>query len=190
MAEITGTTTFSVEASSVITASADIEFAPSSTSGAGAQRRLDPPGIGAGFPDLPPLVYECNPDKWTNFDASGPLKRPFTRHETTIGGAVTQEWPGYDRDVQITETWEGGGDRMSMSLPFFRLLYQYFVNRPNYDSQGFIKWSPRDLTDKQYNIVILDLSVGGTNEINLDTIVHQGYVHDAVTFTFAIVSEA
>lgn len=189
MAIITGTTDFTVEASSVETASADISFASVTTSGSTASRRLDPPSIADVFPDLPPLVYECNPDRWSNFEASGPLKRPFTRHETTIGASVTQEWPGYDRDVIVVETWDGGGDRMSMTLGFFRMLYQYYVNRPNYEVQGYIKWSPRDLTDKQYNIVILDLSVGGVNEIQLDTVIHKGYIHDAVTLTFAIVSE-
>ena len=188
MAIITATTYFTLEAGAVETTFADIEFAPSSVAGGSQYRKLEPPPVIVSFPNLPPLIYECNPDKWTNFDLS-PLKRPFTRHQTTIGGAITQEWPGFDKDVIIEEVWDGGGDRMSMPLSMFRFLYQYYVNRPDYGAEGYIRWSPRDLTTKRYNIVVLDLLVGAQRGIQMDLTVFHGYIHDAVTFRFAIISE-
>lgn len=187
MAIITATTYFTLETGSVETAFVDIEFAPSSVAGGVLFRKLEPPPIIVSFPNLPPLIYECNPSKWSNFDLT-PLKRPFTRHQTTIGGAVTQEWPGYDKDVVIEETWDGG-TRLAMPLSMFRFLYQYYVNRPDYGVEGYIRWSPRDLTTKRYNVIILDLTVGGQQGIQLDLTVFHGYVHDTVVLKFAIVSE-
>ena len=188
MAIITATTYFTLETGSTEISFVDLEFAPSSLAAGTALRKLEPPPSIVTFPSLPPLIYECNPDKWSNFDLS-PLKRPFTRHQTLIGGSVTQDWPGYDSDVIIEEIWDGGGDRLSMPLSMFRFLYQYYVNRPNYGIEGYIRWSPRDLTAKRYNIVVLDLLVGGQRGIQMDLTVFHGYIHDSVTFRFSIVSE-
>ncbi len=187
MAIISAQTSFTVQAGTVEVSSVDVPFAPS-TPGTNALRILDPPPVVLSFPLKGPLVYECNPAKWTNFDTTGPMKRVFTRHQTTIGGAVTQTFAGFEKDVVVTEIWDGGGDRVSMTLGFFRVLYQFYANIPNFDTEGHVRWTPKDLTATRYDIVILDLLIGNRPVVTFDTVAHiGGFVLDSVTFRFAIV---
>ena len=72
-------------------------------------------------------------------------------------------------DVIITEIWTAiAGARYSMPTFFFRQLYEYFINEPDYDpvAQEYIQYQPRDRNDFTYNIEIMRLSVGGGAQNN------------------------
>jgi len=177
---ITSETLVTIGDASAATVSTDLVLQPSSF-GTGALRKLV-------YPDgtLAPIVYEKNPDDWTNFDVSPMVKRPRIGVLQTLEGNKLTGWQGYARDASITETWKGSETEAPITVDFLRELYAYFENPP---LVNFIQWYPRDRTETGYNIMIESLTVGG-GDIRMNYVAAiAGYVVGDVNLRFKIVSE-
>lgn len=158
------------------------------TTGTQALRRLVYPGG-----TLPALVYEDNPDIWTNFWNSPLDKRPrlVTTHTLTANPLVG--WLGVSRDQPIEEQWVGTAKQSRMTIAWFLQLQAYYENPPT--DGTYIIWEPRDRTTKRYNILIESLSLGASGggqgseyEFHYLAALH-GYTVGVITFKFRIVSE-
>jgi len=135
---------------------------------------------------LAPLVYEKNPDSWTNFDSEPMVKRPTIAKTATLADNRLTGWFGFTRDRPIIETWKGSDSESSIMLTFLRGLYAYYENPP---STGYITWAPKDRTADVYNIVINSVTLGGT-DIKFDYLAAlQNCGLGDLTFTFTIVSK-
>lgn len=181
MATLTSNTTLTIIDALGVTETQDFIVQPENT-GSLACRELSYPGD-----VLAPLVYEQNPDKWTNFDSSPMVKRPSISRTQTIEDNRLTGWFGYARDRPITETWKGSDTESSLMLPFFRQLYAYFENPP---LSGFVIWKPKDRTTTEYNILINSLTAGASPDVTYDFLAaRQNCILGDVVFTFTIVSE-
>lgn len=152
--------------------------------GAGTPRELVyPTGL------LPsPLVYELNPHQWTNM-ADEALVRPLYANAMTLTKTVNTQFVGDITDIEIVETWLGGGGRAAMTYQFFSMLYDYFRNAPNISDNEYIQWRPKDLNNHTYNVILTGLSVGGSHNIKLDTLAKKGIVYETVELTMRIISQ-
>ena len=180
MATLTSQTVLTIADASAVTVSTDLIVQPENT-GTLALRELTYP-----LNVFAPIVYDNNPDSWTNFDSSPMTTRPTVSRTPTIEGNRLTGWFGYDRDKTIVETWRGSDSEASMSLTFFRQLYAYFSNPP---SDAFIQWSPKDRTTEVYNIMINSLTAGGQDvQFNFIAALNNCMLGDVV-LTFTIVSQ-
>lgn len=181
--ELTSETTFTIqETPDILEESVDLILLPENT-GTYALRELR-------YPDdlLPPLVYEENPDKWTNFDSAPLTARPALKAEMTLKDTALAQWSGYLKDNPVKEFWAGDDKTSRMPANFFRRLWEYFVNRP---ASGYITWWPNDRTTKGYQIVIESLQAGGDNAVTLHTgAIQEDLVLGEVVLVFRIVGEA
>lgn len=116
---------------------------------------------------LAPIVYsvggECfNPERTINLD-NDVLPHPNTSSVETLGTTRVVRFDRQTQDVIVTEIWPGSQTRAAMSTAFFRMLYEYLNNAPQYTigQTDFIVWEPRDRTTKTYNVELLELRVGG-----------------------------
>jgi hypothetical protein len=142
-----------------------------------------------------PIVYESNPDVYTNFDRSPLDKRPRAFATATLTDNIIMGWLGANKDVAIEERWNGSTTRSRMKLDFFLQLKDYYYNPPT--NGTYIIWEPRDRTSKRYNIVIESLSLSlsgsagaGAGDFEFDYIVtRHGYIAGTVELRFRIVSE-
>lgn len=160
---------------------------------------LQSDAVGAGTPQelsyptsalASPLVFELNPQLWTNMQAEA-LTRPLYAAQRTLQKTANVQFVGDITDLEVKLTWMGGGDRIAMTWTFFSQLYNYFFNVPDVASAGYISWKPKDLNNHDYRILFTNLEVGGQNTIQLDSLTKasDGFVHDAVTATFRIIDK-
>ena len=192
MPTLTGTVTFTVgNASPTDTTTGDLLTLNPPTTGTLALRRLTYPSD-----VLPPLVYEDNPDIWTNFWNSPLDKRPRVVVSPTLSANPLVGWLGVSRDQPIKELWQGSQNKSRMTMAWFLQLQAYYENPPTGGS--YIIWEPRDRTSKKYNIVIESLSLSqsgsagqgaGDYEFNYLAAI-KGYTTGVVEFQFRIISEA
>lgn len=164
------------------------------------QPALQSDAVGAGTPQelsyptsalASPLVFELNPQLWTNMQAEA-LTRPLYASQRTLTKTANVHFVGDITDLEVKLTFMGGGDRLAMTWTFFSQLFNYFTNVPDVASAGYITWSPKDLNNHSYRILFTNLEAGGQNAIQLDTLAKasDGFVHEAVTATFRIISTA
>ena len=114
---------------------------------------------------FPPLVYYRNPDRRWNFDQA-PLLAPIVNVQRTIGSTRVTRFEQGVEDVLVTEVWESGQGRASMTASQFRLLYELLINPPAFDPNApeYIQWEPRNETDSVFNVELLALQLGGSGE--------------------------
>lgn len=180
MATITSQTTVSIGDATPVDATVDLVLQPSSN-GTLALRKLTYPSN-----TLAPVIYEKNPDDWTNFDITPMIKRPTIGVLQTLADNKITGWLGYARDSSVQETWRGSDTEAPITVDFLRLLYAYYENPP---TSGFIQWHPRDRTAAVYNIMIESLTVGGS-DIKMNFIAaNAGYLLGDVNLKFRIISE-
>ncbi len=180
MAVITSQTIVTIDDALAVTTTASFTLQPENT-GSNARRELHYPSD-----TLPPVIYDKNPDQWTNFDTSPMVKRPSVGVQQTIQDNKLTGWQGFNRDASVTETWKGSDDEAPMRLSFFRELYAYFEFPP---TSGFIQWKPKDRTASVYNIMIESLTVGG-QDVRFDFVPSRnGFLTQDVVMRFRIVSE-
>jgi hypothetical protein len=197
MPTITGTLNFTVgNASPVDTTTAEIKPAaivsstgtnPARTETAELRRLVYPTSAFA------PLIYESNPDVYTNFGTSPLDKRPHAFAQATLTDNKLMGWLGVNRDVAIEERWIASARSSRMTLSFFLALQDYYANPPT--NGQYITWAPRDRTSTVYNIVIEALSLSttgsagqGAGDFEFDYLAtRHGYVVGTVELRFRIV---
>lgn len=192
---IAASATFTVSAN--VSASLAIGVIAATTILAG-RPALQSDAVGAGTPQElsyptsalnTPLVFETNPTTYTNI-ASELLTRPLYQSQRTLSKTATVQFDADQTDLQIELTWRGGGNSLSMTWAFFSQLYNYFNNPPNFQTDGYIRWAPKDLNNHIYNVLLVNLEVGGSNSIKLNNLYKtlDGYVTEEVKLTLRIVS--
>jgi len=149
---------------------------------------------------FPLVTYNRNPDRTINFDQQ-PLNVPTTETVRTLGTTQTFVNANSIDDVIVTERWEANGGKASMVAAQFRRMFELIANPPAAaDPEVFIQWAPVDKTTTVYNIVLLDLRVGGsTGKLDVKEIgsfaagtldaVTTGLIDRVVEWDFKIVSE-
>ena len=192
MSLLTSTATFTMSTTITATSAVTVTIQPripisqADTVGAGSPRLLSYPTSALATP----YYYGMNPHQTINFNAN-PLTRPLYASQRTLSKTATVQFQGDLTDLEVTEIWMGGGNRIAMALSQFAMLYDYFYNVPDVASVGFISWQPRDISNRSYKVFITSLTVGGGEDITLDTLVKagSGYVHDEVRMTLRLIEE-
>lgn len=110
---------------------------------------------------VPPVVYSRNPDRTTNLDTQVLPSMIATSLLTLSSTRVVRFERGIE-DTICVETWLAGSGVASMTAVQFRLLYEVAANRPAFDPVApvFVRWEPRDVSDRAYHVEILGLFVG------------------------------
>lgn len=127
-----------------------------------ACRRLVFPAVTT--PELPPLVYSMfglcgNPTRTLNLD-NDVLRHPYVSRTLTLGGTRVTRFEQGEGDVIVTEIWEGGQARASLTTALFRQFYDYLANSSLLGPTDFITWEPRDRNANVYQVELLSLTVG------------------------------
>lgn len=114
--------------------------------------------------NFPPITYALNPRRTTNLD-NEVLRALQSEVVQTLEGSQVIRNDQQLSDVVVTETWEAGGARLAMPTFFARMLWEYAANRPAFSvtAPEYIVWAPRDRSDKEYNVEIVDFRVGGAS---------------------------
>jgi len=192
-----------ISASATFTVSANISATTSTTTIKAAttiiagRPALQSDAVGAGTPQElsyptsalnTPLVFEVNPQVWTNI-FSELLTRPLYQSQRTLSRTTTINFEAHETDVQVTLRWLGGGNRVAMTWTMFSQLYNYFNNPPSAANGEYITWSPKDISNHSYEILFVNLEVGGQNSIQLNSLTKalDGFVSEEVVATFRIV---
>lgn len=111
--------------------------------------------------NFPVVTYNRNPDRTINFDQV-PLSPPSGRLLRTLETTQAFVTQNDIDDVVVTEIWSGNNSRASMVAAQFRRLYELSINPPEVaDPENFIVWAPCDRSTATYNVIIVDLRVGG-----------------------------
>lgn len=136
-----------------------------------ACRRLVFPAVTT--PQIAPIVYSMfgicgNPTRTLNLD-NDVLRHPYAAATLTLGSTRVTRFEQNEGDVIVTEIWEGGQSRASVTTALFRQFYDYLTNSALLGPTDFITWEPRDRNDFVYQVELLSLSVGaGDGESRFD----------------------
>jgi hypothetical protein len=140
------------------------------------------------------------PIRTVNFDQI-PLATPSSATFRTLGSTQPFVTQNHLDDTVVTERWEANGAVASMVAAQFRRMYELIINPPAAaDPEVFIQWAPADKTTTVYNVVLLDLRVGGSSgaldmkEVGLFSAgvldgVATGLVDRVVEWDFLLISE-
>ena len=135
-----------------------VDAAPAGT--AGALRTLEHPDAA----NFPIVTYNRNPDRTVNF-FQNPLFPPNSDTFRTLGTTQAFIDPNELDDVIVTELWTADGNTASMVAAQFLRLYELIINPPAVeDPEIFIEWTPAEQSDDVYNVILLDLRVGGGSQ--------------------------
>lgn len=129
----------------------------------GALRRLVHPNS-----SFPPITYWGNPDRTFGMDNDA-LFSPRVGAFRGLEDTTLVRFDDDIRDVIVTEIWTAvQGVRLSMPTFFWRLLYEYWINEPDYSptAQEYIQYEPRDRNGYTYNVELMRLTVGGGAQNN------------------------
>lgn len=200
MALITGTLNFTVgnqtpaetTTLNVYPASPTVAVGPNPAYTNDAQlRRLAYPGN-----TFAPIIYESNPDIYTNFQKIPLDKRPRVGAQATLQDNLLIGWLGYAKDVAIMEKWSGSTTKSRVTMDFFLAVQDYYLNPPT--GGTYITWEPRDQSSIVYNIIIEHLSLSlsgsagtGAGDFEFDYIAaRHGLAAGTMEIKFRIVGEA
>ena len=111
--------------------------------------------------NFPVVTYNRNPDRTINFDQV-PLNVPDSETLRTLGTTLPFVTANGIDDVIVTERWDAGNGTASMVAAQFRRLFELIINQPApADPEDYVQWAPADRSTTVYNVVLLDLRVGG-----------------------------
>jgi hypothetical protein len=182
MALLQSYTDFTILSAEYYEEAADLILIPQAT-GDEAMRELHYPGDA-----FPPIIYPDMPDRWENFDTVPLTNPPMTKAEQTLSGNKYARWPGYQGDRPVREIWAGSDTRSRVWLVFFRSLIEYWFNPP--DPPDYITWWPKDRSSTGYNVLIEDISIGGTSVLSFEYLpVYYGLMTKELTLTMRVMGE-
>ena len=185
-APFTVSTTLTATSAVTVTIMPRIPVSQADAVGAGSPRLLSYPTSALATP----YYYNLNPQQTINFNAN-PLTRPLYASQRSLTKTVNAQFVGDVTDLEVTEIWMGGGNRIAMALSQFAMLYDFYYNVPDFASSGYIQWQPRDISNRTFKVLITSLTVGGSEGITLDNLVKAGtgYVHDTVEMRLRLIEE-
>ena len=104
------------------------------------------------------------PRETINFDVY-PIFKPTVKTETTLSSTIATRFTPNIQDAIVTEKWYA--DDLSIQTGLFHQFLRFFMNPVNPGEN--IIWYPKDQTDIAYQINIVDLIVGSTEEMSYRT---------------------
>lgn len=154
--------------------------------GAGTPRELSYPTSALATP----YVYGMNPHTWNGMGAS-PFTSPLYANTRTLQKTVLAQFAGDVTDLEVTETWIGGGpQRIAMALSQFAAMFEIFQNPPDLASAGYVTWSPKDISNRRYQVIITSLTVGGQDGVMLNHMYKAGgWISETVEMKMRIIAE-
>ncbi len=160
MATLTGTKVYEILAGADDTEDETVIIVESASAGTpGARRILTHPDAD----NFPPVSYDFMPSRTINLD-NDVLFVPATSTIQTLGTTLPFREERAIDDVTVTEKWEVSGAEASMTSAFARRLYELLNNPPALsDPEVFITWQPADRNAFTYNVVMLDMRIGGSS---------------------------
>lgn len=177
MTILTASSTFTVLPSPVATETADITVLPL-TAATGGKGRMVHPTLGV-------LDYPYAPDEWDNIDLDI-IVPPVIGYQQTLGGMTATVHNGSMQDIVCVERWTSD---VSLPVLFVRALLNFWMNMPAPETGQFVKWYPSYTTDLGYNVIIMGVSVNGS-DVTFDYISRQGWVAGEVAVRFKAISYA
>ena len=195
MALLTSTATFTVSTTlsaatatstvAAVTITPRIAVSQADMVGAGSPRLLSYPTSALATPYL----YALNPQQWRGLGANA-WTAPLYQSQRTLAKTATVQFAGDMTDVEVLETWMGGGNRIAMPLSMFAMLWDYFANPPDLASAGYVTYEPRDVSARKYKVLLLGLTVGGADGVQLDHLYKAGnWIHETVELRMRLVEE-
>jgi len=195
MALLTSTATFTVSttlsaatatsAIAAVTITPRIAVSQADMVGAGSPRLLSYPTSALATPYL----YALNPQQWRGIGANA-WTPPLYQSQRTLSKTTTVQFAGDVTDLEVVETWMGGGNRIAMPLSMFAALWDYFANPPDLASAGYVTYEPRDITARKFKVLLTGLTVGGADGVQLDHLYKAGnWVHETVELTMRLVED-
>lgn len=177
MTTLTSTGSFTVGSGSVVTISAPLVVIPAASVGSGTGRLI--------HPTFGTFDYLRGPDEWQNMDGDAIIAPIWSSTKTLLGAANTL-FVGDLRDVVVEERWT---QRVAMELDQARMFIAMWQLPPD-PAAAYVQWYPSYANDLGFNVVLLDLIVGGSQGINLSPLVNngEGWVRGPVTIKMRIVS--
>lgn len=146
MTTLTSSATFTIGASSTVVESASVTILPAVAAGSGSGRLV--------HPTLGTYDYAFMPDSWLNMDGDA-IIAPIWSTSTTLAGAANTLWQGSIKDVEVEERWS-----FAVKVEHLRAILSFWMNPPDPDD-GFVAWYPNYANGNGYNVLMLDVSVGG-----------------------------
>lgn len=146
MSTLTGSTTFSIGASSTVTESASVVILPAIAAGAGRGRLV--------HPTLGTYDYAYMPDQWMNVDGDV-IIAPIWASSRTLDGAANTLWQGNIRDVEVEERWT-----FAVSIAHVRSIVAFWQNPPDPDN-GYVAWYPNYANGLGFDVIMSAVTVGG-----------------------------
>lgn len=164
-----GTSLLTIQQGESVVVEAELFFLGTGSAGdpASPRRMVWPSAVS---PLLAPLVYSVdssgitlNPTRTLNFDTQV-LPHPRTQVVETLGTSRVVRFERGVSDVVVTEVWDPAAGA-SMPTSLLRLFYEYLRNGALLPAAGpFITWEPRDRSERVYEVALVSLSAGGTDE--------------------------
>jgi hypothetical protein len=164
MSVLSVTTTFPVADGPVANVATNIFISPAAGAGQGRGRLIHP------NPELGTFDYLREPDAWVNIDGDAIIPPVWSTSKTLLGASNTL-FTGDLRDVIVEELWSKSS--VCMELSQARMLIAMWQNPPD-PSVAYVQWWPTYANTLGYNVVILDLSIGGNSGIQLDGVTKSG----------------
>ena len=161
MTTLTATGTFAVGAGSVTTLATTVTIIPSTGTGTGRGRLV--------HPTLGSFDYLRGPDEWQNIDTDA-IIAPIWSSTKTLLGAANSLFQGDLRDVVIEERWT---QRVAMELDQARMLIAMWQTPPD-PTVAYVQWYPSYANALGFNVVLLDLAIGGGTGITLNPLTKNG----------------
>jgi hypothetical protein len=118
-------------------------------------------------PILGTFEYEYKPDQWVNVDADVVIP-PVWSSTKTLSGAANVLWAGNIKDVVVEERWT---QAFCMSVSQLRMMMAVWTT-PVDPAQGYVQWMPTYTNDNVYNVIPVELSIGGSNELVFDDVIN------------------
>jgi hypothetical protein len=150
MATLTSSGSFTVTEVALETAQVTVPVLPSVGYPTGFGRLV--------HPTLGAMDYDIKPDKWVNIDGDV-IPGPVWALTKTLGGSASSLWPGQISDVICQEIWGEAQDGMTMPVAMLRRLLAFWTT-PVDPSVGLVQWFPNYVSNKGFNVILADLTVG------------------------------
>jgi hypothetical protein len=178
VATLTNSTAFTIAAQATAIADATLTVLPVAAAGEGTGRLI--------HPTLGTYDYPYMPETWTNVDGAAIIAPQWQSSKTLDSGQSTL-WVGNIRDVEVIETWTAPGG-LAMPMDMLRMLISIFQNPPDPESD-YLQWWPSYITTVGYDVVLKNLTVGGTGITFTDTSL-QGWIDLPVALTYQLIGTA
>lgn len=174
MTTLTSSATITVGAGTTAVDTTTLTVLPAIGTGTGRGRLI--------HPSLGIYDYPRGPDAWSRMDGDS-IDPPIWGSTKTLDGAANTLFKSNIRDTIKEERWT---QSIAGELDFVRMLIAMWTNPPD-PSVAYVQWYPNYTNAHGYNVILLDLTVGG-QDITLTPLTKQGWVRGPMVLRMRIAS--